>query len=166
MPTGHESSFWAMNVGEGSNSLVDQPDEGRSWEDCVKYGFLAMGGGERWIENAGKPAVGEYVFAYLNRCGFVGYGEIVERAVPFKAFRPSGQVASLMDLPLTAAVQRHRMLDSSIWDMCIGIRWIATRDRSSGVKGIPLYPRTLCRVRKHDILQKLIESFRPSVAAE
>ena len=35
---GEWTGYWFVNVGEG---------EGRSWEDCVRYGFISAGGDER-----------------------------------------------------------------------------------------------------------------------
>ena len=151
-----------MNVGEGANPKRGQPDEGSAWEDCVKYGFIAMGGGESWISKSRKPSAGDHLFAYLNKHGYVGYSEIVAPAVPFKDFIPTGESQTLMQLALTADVMRERMQNPKEWDMCVGVRWIKTFDRRRGIKGCRVYPGTLCELRKKNIIAILLQEFDPA----
>ena len=151
-----------MNVGEGANPRREQPDEGRAWEDCVKYGFMAMGGGESWINQARKPAVGEHLFAYLNTRGYVGYGEIVAMAKPFQDFVPLGERASLMHLDLRASVQHERMLDPATWDMCVGVRWIKALERQNAVCQHRYRLKALEPISSGPMLDELLENFQPA----
>lgn len=151
-----------MNVGEGLHTRPEQQDEIRDWDDCVRYGFMAMGNGEDWINKARKPAAGEYLFAYLNEFGYVGYAIIVEAAVPFKEFVPTGESKSLVHLTLEATATPERMQNPRNWDMCIRVRWIKTLERNHGVKGIWNYTGTLCELTKVSTVTALLEKFDPA----
>ena len=90
-----------MNTGD------DGSNDGRSWEDCRKYGFMVAGGGKQWINDVKKLKVGDKLFAYLSGHGYVGLGDVTAEAVPFNDFVPSGSNQPLPNLPLTAECQNR-----------------------------------------------------------
>ena len=67
---------WHVNVG-------DQNPTFRSWNDCLRYGFLSAGGGEKWSRVLRQIPKGARVFAYQSGRGYVGVGEVVSEAVRF-----------------------------------------------------------------------------------
>lgn len=153
-PTG----YWFMNTGDGSN-------EGRSWEDCKKYGFMLAGGGDKWINDVRKLRVGDKVFAYLSRCGYVGVGEVVVEAVPFNDFKPVGESKKLKDLPLKAKVQTARMTDPDRADWCAAIRWIRALDRDDAVLKNRARRSTVERIKQPELVSELLEALGASEAA-
>lgn len=136
---GTDTGYWFMNTGDDTN-------EGRSWEDCRKYGFMLAGGGERWINFAKKLRVGDKVFAYKTESGYVGLGVVTAEAVPFKDFVPKGQTQPLSQLPLTAKYQKERMSDPERWDMCAGVQWIKAVPSAEAVSKSRALRGTLNRI--------------------
>lgn len=102
---GDPTGYWFMNTGD------DGSNRNRSWEDCKRYGFMIAGGGQRWIDSIRKLRVGDRLFAYLSGAGYVGLGEVIADAVPQRDFVPPGQDKRLVDLPMAANLQRHRLDD-------------------------------------------------------
>lgn len=148
---GEPTGYWFMNTGDGSN-------EGRSWEDCKQYGFMLAGGGEKWINDVRKLRVGDRVFAYLSRYGFVGVGEVVAEAVPFNDFTPAGQSKRLKDLPLHAKVQTARMGDPDRADWCAAIRWIRALDRDDAVLKNRARRSTVERIKQPELVAELLNA--------
>jgi len=155
--SGEDTGYWFMNTGDGSN-------EGRSWEDCNKYGFMLAGGGKKWIDDAKKLKVGDKVFAYLSGHGYVGLGEVTAAAVPFKDFVPVGQAKPLPELPLTAKYQRERMNNPEYWDLCVAVKWVKAMHRDQGVLKSRARNGTLNRIRQADLVATLLKTFDPANA--
>lgn len=152
-----DTGYLFMNTGDDTN-------EGRSWEDCRKYGFMLAGGGERWINFAKKLKVGDKVFAYKTEYGFVGLGVVTKEAVPFKDFVPEGQTKPLSQLPLTAKYQRERMNDPERWDLCAGVRWIKALPADDAVLKSRALRGTLNRIKQPDLVAELLRIFDPANA--
>jgi hypothetical protein len=155
--SGADTGYWFMNTGDGSG-------EGRSWEDCKRYGFMLAGGGKRWIDDVKKLKVGDKVFAYLSGHGYVGLGVVAAEAVPFGDFVPTGQVKRLTELPLHAQVQRERMADPDRWDLCVAVKWTKTLDREQGVLMSRARNGTINRIRQADLVVELLRIFDPAIA--
>jgi hypothetical protein len=150
--SGEPTGYWFMNTGDGSN-------EGRSWEDCKKYGFMLAGGGEKWIRDAQKLKVGDKLFAYLSGHGYVGLGVVTAEAVPMKDFVPAGQSKPILELPLTARVQRDRMNDPGRADWCAAVRWVRAVDRDKAVLKSHARRSTLEQIRKPELVADLLRQF-------
>jgi hypothetical protein len=151
---GEPTGYWFMNTGDGSN-------EGRAWEDCKKYGFMIAGGGQPWIDAIRKLKVGDKFFAYLSGQGYVGLGEVVAEAIPQKDFVPPGQAKRLIDLPLTAKLQRDRLEDPDRCDWCAAVRWVRAFDRAQGVLRNRARRSTVEQIKKPDLVADLLRHFAP-----
>lgn len=151
--SGEDTGYWFMNTGDKDS------DNGRSWEDCSKYGFMLMGGQETYIRKAKKLRQDDKLFAYLSGHGYVGYGIVTAEAVPFNDFRPAGHKERLADLPLTRT-EPERMSDPERWDLCIGIKWVKTLPRDAAVKD-NARNGTLSRFRQPDLVERLLKAFDP-----
>jgi hypothetical protein len=149
---GEPTGYWFMNTGDGSN-------DGRSWEDCKKYGFMLAGGGEKWIRDAQKLKVGDKLFAYLSGHGYVGLGIVTAEAVPMGRFIPAGQSKPILELPLSARVQRERMDDPDRADWCASINWIRAVDRDKAVLKSHARRSTLEQIKKPELVADLLKRF-------
>lgn len=149
---GEPTGYWFMNTGDGSS-------EGRAWEDCRKYGFMIAGGGGPWIDAIRKLKTGDKLFAYLSGHGYVGLGEVTHEAVPQKDFVPPGQPKRLVDLPLTAKLQRDRMNDAERCDWCAGVRWIHAVARNDAVLKSRARRSTLEQIKKPALVAELLKHF-------
>jgi hypothetical protein len=155
--SGEDTGYWFMNTGDGSN-------DGRSWEDCRKYGFVLAGGGKKWIDDVKKLKVGDKLFAYLSGHGYVGLGMVTAEAVPFKDFVPSGSNQPLPNLPLTARYQAERMADPERWDLCASVQWTKSLPRGEGVLMNRARNGTLNRIKQADLVAELLKTFDPANA--
>ena len=151
---GEDTGYWFMNTGDGSA-------EGRSWEDCKKYGFMLAGGGKKRIDDARKLKLGDKVFAYLSGHGYVGLGVVTGEAMPFKDFVPQGQNKALPQLPLIANYQEERMSDPERWDLCVAEEWTKAVPRSEGVLTSRARMGTLNRIKQSDLVADLLKVFAP-----
>jgi hypothetical protein len=80
------NGIFFVNVAEGKH---------RSWDDCIKYGFLAAGNGRNWSEQLDRLNPGDVVAAYLRKNGegggYAGVGVVAARAVRVNQFRIKGR---------------------------------------------------------------------------
>ena len=155
--SGEDTGYWFMNTGDGS-------DEGRSWEDCAKYGFMLAGGGRKWIDDAKKLKVGDKLFAYLSGHGYVGLGVVTAEAVPFRDFVPRGHSKPLPELPLRATYPRDRMNDPERWDLCAAVQWTKALSRNDGILTNRFRNGSLNRIRQPDLVAELLKTFDPANA--
>src|SRR3989338_2641291 len=77
-----ENGIFYVNVGEG---------ETRAWEDCRNFGFLTAGQGSKWRDPLKTLNAGDIVVAYLKQKGYVGIGNVVEKAKRVLDFRFDGK---------------------------------------------------------------------------
>lgn len=154
---GVDTGYWFMNTGDSGNGH-------RSWEDCVTYGFMLAGGGKSWIDQVRKLRAGDKFFAYLSGHGYVGLGEVVAEAVPFKDFVPDGQHKPLPQLPLSADANQVRNNDPEEWDECARVRWIRALPRDKAVLMNRARNGTVNRIKQPDLVAELLRVFDPKNA--
>jgi hypothetical protein len=87
------SGYWFVNVGEGAH---------RNWDDNRRYGYISAGGGAKYSRFLKRLKVGDKIFAYMKRLGYVGYGEVTREAVMIRDFFVAEESKQLLDLPLKA----------------------------------------------------------------
>jgi hypothetical protein len=122
------SGYWFVNVGATNDS-----EDNRSWSDNRRFGFMSAGNGPKYAKLISNVVEGEYVYAYLNRSGYVGFGKVISAAVPIAQFRrPDGTL-----LPADRLENPHVFDKADDLENCeyaIGVDWIATRDANDGIK--------------------------------
>lgn len=85
----YKSGVYYANVGQGKH---------RQWTDCRKYGFLSAGQGPQWARAICGFNVGDIIAAYLKGRGYVGIGQITEKARPIREVKINGR--PIISLPL------------------------------------------------------------------
>jgi hypothetical protein len=108
-----QNGIYYFNVGEGPN---------RNWDDCLKYGFLAAGGGRQWRDQIVDIAPGDVLVAYLKRHGYVGIGRVKRGARPYSEFRIGRKF--LHDLGLKEPGMSTRAADPENCEYLIEVEWI------------------------------------------
>ena len=76
------NGLYYVNVGEGPH---------RSWDDCMKFGFLSAGQDKKWSDSIRALERGDLVVAYLKNHGYVGVGRVKEKAVRVIDFKIAGK---------------------------------------------------------------------------
>jgi hypothetical protein len=78
LPNASIDTIWHVNVGEESG-LADK-EQYRCWEDMKNFNFWSAGGAERYVKGVNKLEPGNIIYAYISGKGYVGKGEIEEKA--------------------------------------------------------------------------------------
>ncbi len=125
-------------------------DPRRNWQDCAKYGFVAAGGDEggRHAKAMEKLKIGSPVFAYLGGSGvskgergFVGWGWVINEAVPIREFKvEGGKLLSECESVYSENNGRNykerytESFDSELCDYAVGIKWVKVLSEEDTVK--------------------------------
>ena len=149
------SGIWYVNVGE---------DESRSWEDMRKYGFIAAGGGWKWINPLKRLRLGEEFYAYQKSRGYVGYGTVTSEAVPVSDFRVGG--ALLSSLPVNQRGLFHDIDNPEKTEWLVGVQWIKSLPLSEAKTFPKVFANqaSVCRLTQINTLNFLKASFQDSDA--
>jgi len=107
-----QNSLYYYNVGE---------NEARNWDDYVKYGFISAGWGARYRDAMRGFSEADIVAAYLKGYGFVGIGQILERAKMIRDIRINGR--PLLKLPLNAVKAGHESDDPEQCEWVCLVKW-------------------------------------------
>lgn len=146
------SGHWYVNVDECP---------ARHWDDCVQYGYLGAGGGEKYTQPLKKLVTGSHVFAYFGKKGYVGYGVVTSEAVPIDRFVVERLRKPLLELPLSAPEAALNKDSPELCEWAVGVRWLKTygRDDAKTFKGIFSNPNVVCRLRNPQTLAFLQSAF-------
>jgi hypothetical protein len=151
---------WFVNVGEGVH---------RTWEDCVKYGFLQAGQGSIYIAGLKNLEVGRTVYAYVSGHGYVGVGKVTKKAVPIKKFTVGPENTPLLDMPLKAEKPDENKDNLSLSEWVVGVKWISTVQKGQAYRFVGAFanPQVVCKlkhVRTLEFLREKLGSTRDAVA--
>jgi hypothetical protein len=147
---------WFFNVGENNQ-------HGGSWQACREHGFLSAGGGPKWQKDVKALSVGDPVYAYVSAKGYVGFGKVIEAAVPIKNFTIGAGKKSLLSssiLPEDLRKQLESASDAPDYsDYVVRIAWHKTYSKDHAIKGIYASPQTVCKFTNRKVLESLARKF-------
>lgn len=146
------SGYWFVNVGEGDH---------RNWDDNRNYGFIGAGGGERYARPLLYPKPGDRIFAYMSGLGYVGYGEVIETAVPLTEFVEKARYHP-QGISLKASKAFENSGSEELAEWALPVRWILTFDRESAktFKGAFANQNIVCKLRDEETIEFLRAEFR------
>jgi PAS domain-containing protein len=146
---------WYISFGE--------EDQGRNWDDAVKYGFVSAGGGAWYSKTLRGLPVGARVFAYIPQAGYVGVGTSTGEARPFDdaLVTVGGQQRKLSELPLAGTYRWGPADDMNKAEYVVPVDWISTRPREHAVhkKGLFANQNSACKLRNRFTLTTLYTEF-------
>jgi len=148
------TGVWYANVGEGQS---------RSWDDMVKYGFLAAGGGTFYSRRLDQLNAGDPVFAYQKKMGYVGFGIVGEKSVMVKDFLVDGQ--PLLSLPLKQSNLGHDRDDTELAEYAVRVEWQKTfpLTEAKTFDGAFANQNVVCRLRDPQTIEFLKSAFSTSI---
>lgn len=148
--------IWFINVGEKG----EKGNEKRVWEDNVQYGYMSAGGGSSFSNQIKRPKVGDKIFAYLSRHGYVGYGIVKREAVMIRDFIVEEEAKPLLDLPLKSNAGENKD-DPELCDWAIAVDWkkIYSREKALSFPGIFVFPSVVCKLRHPETINFLKREF-------
>lgn len=111
---------WFFNVGENNQ-------HGGSWQTCREYGFLSAGGGPKWRDYVQRLSVGDPVYAYVSKAGYVGFGKVSEEAIRIKDFSVGHENIPLLSPGILPEELREQLKaasdDSEYSDWVVRVKW-------------------------------------------
>jgi uncharacterized protein len=111
-----KNGLYYVNVGEGPN---------RCWADCKEFGFLSAGQDKKWSDPIKTLEQGDIVVAYLKNHGYVGIGQVTEKAIRVNDFKINGQFLKNLNLK---APNIYDNSDNDNSEFPVKIAWIKTVD--------------------------------------
>lgn len=144
------SGFWYINVDDCKE---------HSWEDCRRCGFLAAGGRRKYSDQLNRLAVGDRVFAYQKKAGYVGYGIITQPAQPATEFM-------IEDKPLSECIKAspeflHDSDEPDLQEYVVGVDWKKTVSvqEAKTFQGVFANPNVVCKLRDAETITFLKQAF-------
>ncbi len=113
----YEKGIYYVNIGEG---------EHRCWQDCKKYGFLSAGQDKKWSDPLKTLSIGDIVVAYLKGYGYVGVGNVTEKAVPVNDFKVGSTPLRNLNLIVPNIFENSENEKS---EYLIKVNWITSVDK-------------------------------------
>ena len=115
----------------------DGGNEGRIWDEAVKYGFFSAGGGSWYTKTLSYLEPGARIWANIPGTGYVGVGEVLEPAIPVDDFNvtdESGQQVPIQSLPIAAARMGRYADDPEKAEFLVRINWLTTVKVKEAIK--------------------------------
>lgn len=138
-------------------------EQGRSWDDARKYGFVSAGGGAWYSKTLRSLPVGARVFAYIPQAGYVGVGTSTGEARPFDdvLVTVDGQQRKLAGLPLHAPTTTRQPMMRTRPNTWVPVEWTSTRPKEQAVhqKGLFANQNSACKLRNRFTLTALYTEF-------
>jgi len=131
-----ESGVYYFNIGEGQH---------RQWSDCKRLGFISAGQGARWRDSILGFNDGDVFAAYLKGKGYVGIGQITERARPIRNVLINNK--PLLAHKLDCTNMGDNVDSDTRCEYVALVKWLKTfpSDQAKSVNGLDLYTTTHVR---------------------
>jgi hypothetical protein len=140
----------------------DQHDR-RRWEDAVKYGFVAAGGGRWFSRTLEQLFPGARVFVYIPKNGYVGVGIVTETSQRVRDFKVEvdSKTIPILDAPLVATQMDRKADDPEKCEYLVRVDWIKTLSRDEAIreKGMFANQNSATKLRHQPTLERLVEVF-------
>lgn len=141
-------------------------DDGRSWEDGRKYGFVSAGGDPWYSRTLRGLPVGARVNVHIPKHGYVAVGETLAEAERFDAVRVlvDGQWVPLAEQELVGPY-RHGQPGQPVTDddaeYVVPVEWIEANPKSDAYweKGMFANQNSACKLRQEFTLARLAQHF-------
>ncbi|MGE5281750.1 MAG: hypothetical protein ACM3N0_05410 [Chloroflexota bacterium] len=138
----------------------------RSWDEAVELGFISAGGGEWYTRSLQQLEPGHRIFAYIPKGngvgGYVGVGEVTEKALLAKDFVVSQDGREVPYLEVTKSPEASQHLDEpALAEWVVPVKWIATRLQPDAVKDSDFFANQNSAVKMTHgyTLKRLTEEF-------
>ena len=123
-------------------------EEGRSWEDARKYGFISAGGGPWYTKTLSLLSPGDRVWVNIPHTGYVGVGIVTEAVQQAKdvVFNNENVQTPMKDLPLHGKYF-YSEDDPENAEYVVKVQWLKTVATSKAVKEIGFFgnQNSVCR---------------------
>lgn len=144
-----------VSVGEGPH---------RTWEDCVKYGFVSAGQGKWYSRSLEMLFPGARIFVYVPGAGYVAVGTVTETATPIRDFKVmvDGLATPILDIPdIKAPKMWENKDDPDRSEYAVGVKWIKYLPVEQAIRerGLFANQNSACRLRDQHTIDYLSKTF-------
>lgn len=158
------SGYMYYCIGEKDDEVLSH----RNWDDYIKYSFISAGQQKKdtgflysdEIRNLKKD---DLFFAYKKGAGYVGYGKIIDEAVPIDEYKVDGSDNKLYDFPLQQPNIKENH-DNVATEWVARVKWIKVVGRDDAKKFDNIFNgqrHTVCKISKEhqDTIDFLLKEF-------
>lgn len=135
----------------------------RTWDDCVKYGFISAGHGKWYSKTLAQLFPGARVFVHIPGKGYVGVGKVIESVRPVRDFTVNvdGAVHPVLRLQLKAEDMAEDSDDPELSEYLVRIEWQKTLPQNEAIweKGMFANQNIVAKMRNKFTLDRLTEAF-------
>ena len=135
----------------------------RRWADAVRYGFVSGGQGKWYSGPLKNLAPGHRVMAYIPQTGYVGVGNVVEKAVPVRDFTVDvdGNEVPILEAPHEAPELARHSDDDELSEWLVRVDWIKTVPAEQAFKETGLFANqlTACKLRHQKTIERVTQTF-------
>ena len=146
-------TIWHLNTG------------GRSWVDQMRYHYWTAGGGKRYKETIHKIKIGDEVYAYMSKRGYVAHGFVIGKPTILNDYICMSGVhkdQKLIDLPiepttLKAFDSNNNLSDADEYEYTLPVEWVSAFNENEAKfkEGLDISPLTGCKLSSPKILDFL-----------
>jgi hypothetical protein len=140
-----------------------EENDSRNWEDAIKYGFIAAGGGSWYSKTLKRLFVGARIFCMIPKSGYVGIGKVTEAVEPIKdaTFVVNGVEKKISDLNLKALKMLHDSDDPEKCEYIVKVEWLKTvpKEDAYWTKGLKANQNSAYKLRSQYTIDKVSEYF-------
>ena len=123
-------------------------EDGRDWEDAVKYGFISAGHGEWYSNTLGMLSPNDRIWVNIPKTGYVGVGIVKETKEKAKDtyFTINGKTKAMRELPLKGEYFDNED-DDELAEYIVKVDWIKTVPESKAIKELGFFgnQNSVCR---------------------
>jgi len=163
-PSRQEKPTWN---GQDWYVCLGEANESRNWDDARKYGFVSAGGGRWYSDSLKRLQVGDRVFVYVPKVGYVGTGTVAGPAAPADeaVLDVDGRQVPFRELDLVSPYAHDvddPQPDEDYREWVVPVAWERTVDRESALREANLFANqnSACRLRDEHTLDRVTEFFR------
>lgn len=131
----------------------------RNWNDAVKYGFVAAGGGRWYSRTLNNLFVGARVFCMIPKSGYVGIGIVTEtvQSIHDATFMNK----KMSQLELNATEMYHDAEDPDKYEYIVKIDWIKTvpKEQAYWEKGLKANQNSVYKLKNQYTADKVLTFF-------
>jgi hypothetical protein len=136
----------------------------RTWDDCVKYGFVSAGQGRWYSQSLGLLFPGARIFAYVPQKGYVGAGTVTETVTPINDFKVvvDGHPMPILDAPdIKAPRMWENKDDPARSEYAVGVKWIKWLPIEQAIqeRGLFANQNSACKLRDQRTIDYLTKAF-------
>jgi hypothetical protein len=135
----------------------------RTWEDCVKYGFISGGGGRWYSQTLQSLVPGARVFVNIPKTGYVGVGTVTGKSTPVTEFKVNvdDRDVPILEVSLAATEVSKPGEGPDDYEYFVPVDWTKTlpKDQAYWEKGLFASQHTACRLRNRFTLERLVRHF-------